>query len=498
MQARARDVLGAAVSALALAAAACAKVGGGPASGPGGGGGSSATGHGGNTGGLGATTGSGTGANPGDGLRDCINLECQQTTCNVATCIIPACGENESRNTTLSGTVYDPAGKVPLYNVVVYVPNAALDPIPEGVSCVQCDGTASGKPIASAITDASGHFVLKNPPVGNNIPLVLQVGKWRRQVTIPQVARCQDNPIDDHDLLRLPRTQAEGHMPLIAVSTGHSDALDCLLRKIGIADPEFTTDAGTGRVHMYVGGGGVIASDHGEGANQFTSGMMFPDAYQTLLNNDAKLANYDILVLQCEGQSPDLTKFPFVPNLRQYADTGGRVFAEHVHAVWISKGLPPWPASGNWIGSGPDLPSPSTGTVDTSFPKGQALSDWLMAVGASTTAGQIQLNAGQNSIDGVYTPTQSWISTTTPATTQYLTFNTPLEVAPANQCGRVVFTDVHVANGDSSHPETPFPMGCVTGADTTPQEKALEFMFFDLSSCIQEDRRPPEPPPVVP
>ena len=68
------------------------------------------------------------------------------------------------------------------------VPNAALSPIPSGATCDQCGAEASGQPIATALTDANGHFVMENVPTGTNIPLVIQVGKWRRQVTIPSVA----------------------------------------------------------------------------------------------------------------------------------------------------------------------------------------------------------------------------------------------------------------------------------------------------------------------
>ena len=85
--------------------------------------------------------------------------------------------------------------------------------------------------------------------------------------------------------------------------------------------------------------------------------------------------------------------------------------------------------------------------------------------------------------------------------TQYLTFNTPVESAAANQCGRVVFTDVHVSasvggTADSSHPGAPgFPSGC-TSTTCRPQEKALEFMFFDLSSCVQVETGTPMTPPI--
>jgi hypothetical protein len=413
----------------------------------------------------------------------CVGLECQIDKCE------------GGAPTSISGVVFDPAGKNALYNVVLYVPNAALDPIASGVSCDRCDSPISGQPVAATLSDSKGHFQMDNVPSGTNIPLVIQVGKWRRQITLPEVKPCQDNPFNDPNTFRLPRNQSEGHLPLIALSTGHADALDCLLRKIGISDSEFTNDAGGGRVHMYVGGAGKTGD---QGAAKLASGAVFGDSYGTLFPNYTKMAGYDILLLQCESEQLASNKDPYAVNMKKYADRGGRVFAEHLHSYWIRKGLPPWPATGLWTPSvQPDLVSPITAFVDTTFAKGAALSDWLVAVGASTTPGQIPIVMGQHSIDGVAATTQQWIHTTTPtATTQYLTFNTPVEAAAPNQCGRVTFTDVHVATGgDSSHPDVGFPLGCTGPLDMTPQEKALEFMFFDLSSCVQIGNGQPQLPP---
>ena len=89
-----------------------------------------------------------------------------------------------------------------------------------------------------------------------------------------------------------------------------------------------------------------------------------------------------------------------------------------------------------------------------------------------------------------------------------MTFNTPVEAAADAQCGRVVHTDIHVKaapaapgeSKDKSDPGTggtPFPTGC-TSVTLSAQEKALEFLFFDLSACVQPDTDRPVPPPVPP
>jgi len=432
---------------------------------------------------------------PSSGPGPCSNLQCQ----------LDKPGECAAgTGTTISGRVHDPAGKIPLYNALVYVPNMALGPIPTGATCDRCDSPISGQPVAAALTDANGNFKMMNAPSGTNIPLVIQIGKWRRKVILPTVAKCGNSTFNDAATMRLPRSMTDRapgdapgdvHMPRIALSTGHSDALDCLLRKLGIADSEFTNDSGSGRVHMYVGG----TDSSSQGADRLMSGATFANAYSTLFANYNKMLGYDIVILQCEGSQLESAKMPYLGNMKRYADNGGRIFADHLHSVWIRQGLPPWPATATWIGVGDDLPTPITGTVDTSFPKGAALADWLVANNASTTRGQISLVNGQHSVDAVSSAARRWIYTTSPATTQYLTFNTPVETSAANQCGRVVFTDVHVSlgAGDSSHPGAPgFPGGCTGPMDLSAQEKALEFMFFDLSSCVQIETGTPTTPPI--
>src|SRR5262245_2452895 len=72
----------------------------------------------------------------------CKGLACQQVDCG-------------SGDTTLTGTVYAPNGVLPLYNAIVYVPNAPLEDVKKGVSCDVC-GAVSGAPVVSALSDSKG------------------------------------------------------------------------------------------------------------------------------------------------------------------------------------------------------------------------------------------------------------------------------------------------------------------------------------------------------
>lgn len=451
--------------------------------------------------------GGSSGGNPGllggppgatNGDKPCTGLCLRQKKCaNGAT-------------TSLSGVVKDPAGKVPLYNVLVYVPNAPVAPIPQGASCDRC-GSVSGDPLVTALTGVDGKFKLDNVPIGADIPLVVQIGKWRRQLTIPNVPECVDTALAEADV-RLPRKKSEGDIPRIALTTGGADIMECWLRKVGLDDSEFTTGTGDGRVHFYAGGTydndspatSSFASSH-QGGAAFTGAQAF-------WSDSSSLMKYDIVILSCEGTTLMNTKpQAALDAMKAYANAGGRVFASHWHRYWFdtsakyrSNGTvdepagPPSPFEtfATWRDD-EDPPDPSFGTINTSFPKGKAMHDWLaQSTVNALTNDKLRIEEPRHNAEATNADkATTWITIPSNGKTavEYLSVNTPIPAPEDQKCGRVVYNDLHVTTQDRHRP---WPNGCLT-TDLTPQEKALEFMLFDLSSCIQSDKEAPSPPPGV-
>jgi hypothetical protein len=402
--------------------------------------------------------------------------------------------------TSVSGVVYDPAGKHPIYNAAVFIPDdptGKLPPITPGThSCNTCD-VSIGNYVAVATTDSAGHFTLKNAPATNHVPLVMQIGKWRREVFLPTVKSCADNPVPAA-VSRLPSKRSEGDMPQMALLTGLADSLACFMSQLGIDASEFSAPGAGGRLDIYQGVGGAGLSSGGTAGN--CSGASCP-----LWATKSALEKYDIVLLACEGGENNQTKAaPAMQNMHDWLDEGGKAFATHFHYTWFKNGPADFQGTATWNGTSGGTGA-GTYTVDTTFPKGKTLYDWLNNVGA-ITGGGIAMTGVANSVGTVNPPTQRWIyDPAGGSSVKYLSFLTPIGGIPASAqsdagestapkyCGKAVFTDLHA--GGIPIPLAGVPATCDPTAAMTAQELALEFLFFDLSACVAPENQPPPPPP---
>ena len=452
--------------------------------------------------------------------------------------------------TTISGIVYDPAGKNPLYNISVFVLDPAsplpdLEKIPVSCGCTQL---LPEKVLAiGAPTDPSGHFEIPCAPSGN-VTLVVQTGKWRRTYENVNVVANQANVITN---LRLPANSSEGSLPNIAISTGGFDSFECLPLRIGVSASEYVAGSATGgHIHIYSGLRGATPA---QGAVQ---------SRNALWDSQEHLNEHDVVIMSCEGEETKggaggarvgATAQQYLMN---YANAGGRVFASHYQYAWFSDGpfaagannLATWNTTQAMLDDSQAFMAEVNTTLPggAAFPGGAALAKWLGLVGALTN-NQLPVWFVRNNVRMLsQPPSTEWLhlaanSPQAPSATQYFSADTPLGAASDKVCGRVVYSALHVSGGPNTNapgvpvdypagaggatgaggasgtagrgggtgmggpgfPGGPIPMQAQAGTvpsgcamhPLTPQELALEFMFFDLSSCLVPIG---EEPPVIP
>jgi len=341
---------------------------------------------------------------------------------------------------------------------------------------------------------------ISNVPERENIPLVIQAGKWRRQVTVPVATSCANTALGaEHS--RLPRNRAEGDLPRIAVMRAGSDALECLFTKIGVDLAEFAPGGEPGSVELYYSDLANATDDTGR-MSVGGDTVDLPNV-DTLLSDYAAMQSYDMILMSCEGGDDryDPPNLEHRENLQRYANEGGRLFGGHFHNGIIDNrelpdDYPEFPEVVEFADGREDIePTLFTANVNLAFDKGRALADWLVNVGGSDRRGEIAISDSERTVTGTLDSSAvSWIDASSAEgdAALYYGFPTPVN-GPA--CGRMVFTDVHVASGTGDSGKEVFP-SC--SDELSPQQLALAFLIFDLASCVQpSESAPPPPPPVI-
>jgi|GEM_PF-1076900 len=372
---------------------------------------------------------------PGATCTGCVGLQCNQ----------------DCASTSLVGTILDPAQVNPIPNAMVYVPNSALLDFSEGVGCDTCESIVSGSPITSTLTKSDGSFELGNVPADVAFPLVIQTGRFRRLVQVAAIPGCTVAQLPP-EAAHLPRNRAEGDIPRIAVLLGDGDPLQCLLRKIGFSESEFSASGGEGRIQLFNHNG----MRFGGSREAFADPMTGPVA---LLNDPAEMSAYNLILAPCDNlhsypaeltlqqsgpsynSEPQPTSTPSQrANMRVYLDSGGRLLTTHhlsqdfVHQTfyppsttrgYYTPSESPLLQSLGWRLRGADaynLAAPTvhlfgrnveqdrggpalTYDIDTSSSVGKTFAEWAQATGASTADDEtLTLERWFHSVDRVRAP----------------------------------------------------------------------------------------------
>jgi hypothetical protein len=334
-------------------------------------------------------------------------------------------------------------------------------------------------------------------------------------------------------------------IPFMALSTGGVDALECVLRKMGVEDSQFSNgeDSAGGRVRFYrqtIPNGATNDTAGWPGASCMTGGgscVGNTPSYTTLVASQASVDRYDALLFPCKGRAHDESTqvktyiLDNPANTAAYVNKGGRAIFTHFSYAWLYNQPPsnalPWPSTTatNSVNISWDT---AYGEIDTTFPRGATFEKWLglPSVNALTSVSPFPYITITEVRRDLADPTtwpydpagnllyaQRWIhhpifmtppdnsGTTTgnsanPDSIQHLTFDTPYgDPTTTTQCGRVLYSSFHVTSaGLSSN-------SCITGSGTSAndincyfpaecgttmesQEKVLAYMLFDMTATV--------------
>jgi hypothetical protein len=199
------------------------------------------------------------------------------------------------------------------------------------------------------------------------------------------------------------------------------------------------------------------------------------------------------VLLGCECGEHNETKPPAaIQAMHDWLGEGGRVWATHYQSTWFKNGPSDFQGAANWLASQTDGPTPGSFAIDTSWVSGQNFQTWLNNLGALNPDRTLSLNAAHvsTSVSSVNAASSRWIFDSSSLGAgadgaKFLSFLTPVGGIPDAEggipyCGQAVFTDIHPGGAGLAAGAT-VPASC-TGGSSSAEEKALEYLFFEMSS----------------
>ena len=172
----------------------------------------------------------------------------------------------------------------PVYNAAGYIPTGRSKTSRPAYPARNAERTCRARRSSKASPGPTASSPLQRPS-GNQHPARHPAGPMAAHDHHPPGQRLPGQS-PDADQTRLPRKQAEGspadNIPQTAIATGNVDTLECVLRKTGIDDSQFTIPSKKGRVHIYRANGARMPKNPGD----------TPDE-DALWGDAAALAQYD-------------------------------------------------------------------------------------------------------------------------------------------------------------------------------------------------------------
>ncbi|PIE17046.1 MAG: hypothetical protein CSA65_09835 [Proteobacteria bacterium] len=390
----------------------------------------------------------------------------------------PVCPGRES---TITGTVLAPNGKDPVPGATVFVPSQVPELFAPEVKCEACGSLGTGYNFWTTTSKPNGTFVLSGVCPGPR-SLVLQNGRFRRfiKVNVPEKGTLALTAEQSRLPVRTAEVQPIDAIPRIAVVTGDYDKMECVLHKMGVEQ-----------------------FDLFEGATTLVSPNPLPP-FSTLLADLSAMKRYNIIFINCTNNTfeDQLENKAVRDNIIAYVRAGGRLYVTDWSYDWIeqieelAKFIDFEPGASGDTPEGKNEGAIGEGGLKVDgLIKDTKLAEWL-----GNFPGVIQTTNGQPSakiehflpqwviMHQLGKDVKLWVEGKVSSGLGGTINNAirPLTVTfNFKNCGKILFSSYHTEGRDDESTIFPkaFPTYC--GSSTSPQDRILEYLIFDIASCIK-------------